>query len=280
MDKSSEKGIRHKYLRLTLSSLLICSLLIAGIYFYMDSQQDERQAEYDELTEKQETLQGLSEALNQLFFRTRGYYAFQNQEELRLAYVELAILKSAIERLEGLSISEEEQEEISDLTTFITTFETQVFPQAIAAVQNDDEAALRNLSNDGTNATVNEFVAFADEYKSASEADLEQLNEDMIRQSENFSFMLILLFILLFIITALIIYRAMNDIVKPLEGMRESIEGFGNGEQVSYIPLERKDEIGLLSQTFQRMMNTIRENQEDLTSQNQALLLNKGQLQD
>lgn len=280
MDKSSEKGIRHKYLRLTLSSLLICSLLIAGIYLYMDSQQDERQAEYDELTEKQETLQGLSEALNQLFFRTRGYYAFQNQEELRLAYVELAILKSAIERLEGLSISEEEQEEISDLARFITTFETQVFPQAIAAVQNDDYAALRNLSNDGTNATVNEFVAFADEYKSASEADLEQLNEDMIRQSENFSFMLILLFILLFIITALIIYRAMNDIVKPLEGMRESIEGFGNGEQVSYTPLERKDEIGLLSQTFQRMMNTIRENQEDLTSQNQALLLNKGQLQD
>src|SRR5690606_21323196 len=79
---------------------------------------------------------------------------------------------------------------------------------------------------------------------------------------------------------ALIIYRAMNDIVKPLEGMRESIEGFGKGEQVFYKPLERADEIGLLSMTFHRMMNTIRKNQEDLTPQNQALLLNKGQLQD
>lgn len=246
----------------------------------MNKQQEDKQAEYDQLTEKQETLQGLSESLNQLFFRTRGYYAFQNLEELRLAYVELEILKSAIERLESLSINNEEQQEISDLTTFIVTFEEQVLPNAIEAVQNDDYQALRDLSNDGTNAAVNEFVTFADEYKSTSEAELEQLNEDMIRQSENFSFALILLFILLFIITALIIYRAMNDIVKPLEGMREAIEGFGKGEELSYKPLERADEIGLLSRTFHRMMRTNRKNQEDLTSQNQALLVNKGQLQE
>ncbi|MDE4085220.1 ATP-binding protein [Planococcus maritimus] len=280
MQKSSEKGIRHKYLRLTLSSLLICSVLIAGIYFYMNKQQEDKQAEYDQLAEKQETLQELSESLSQLFFRTRGYYAFQIQEELRLAYVEMETLKDSINSLEGLSITSDEQEQIEELKSFVTTFEEQVFPEAIAAVQNDDYEALRAISSNGTNATVNEFVAFAEEYRSSSRAELEQLNEDMIRQSENFSFALILLFILLFIITALIIYRAMNDIIKPLEDMRESIEEFGNGEQMSYTPLERKDEIGLLSMTFYRMMNTIRKNQEDLTSQNQALLMNKNQLQE
>lgn len=279
MQKSSEKGIRHKYLRLTLSSLLICSVLIAGIYFYMNKLQEDKQAEYDQLAEKQETLQELSESLSQLFFRTRGYYAFQDQEELRLAYVEMETLKDSITSLQGLSITSDEQERIEELKNFVTTFEEQVFPEAVAAVQQDDYEALRAISSDGTNATVNEFVAFAEEYRSSSRAELEQLNEDMIRQSENFSFALILLFILLFIITALIIYRAMNDIVKPLEGMRESIEEFGNGEQMSYTPLERKDEIGLLSMTFYRMMNTIRKNQEDLTSQNQALLLNRGELQ-
>ncbi|MFC4713543.1 ATP-binding protein [Planococcus dechangensis] len=280
MNKRSEKGIRHKYLRLTLSSLLVCSLLIAAIYFYMNKQQQDQQAEYDLLAEKQETLQELSESLNQLFFRTRGYYAFQNQEELRLAYVELETLKDSIDRLESLPINMVEQEQISELKTFITTFEEQVFPQAVEAVQNDDYAALRAISSDGTNATVNEFVAFADEYKSTSEAELQQLNQGMVRQAENFSFALVLLFILLFIITALIIYRAMNDIVKPLEGMRESIEEFGQGETVSYKPLQRPDEIGLLSRTFHKMMNTIHKNQEDLTSQNQALLVNKGQLQE
>ena len=280
MNKLSEKGIRHKYLRLTISSLLVCSLLIAGIYFYMNKQQQDQQAEYDLLAEKQETLQELSESLSQLFFRTRGYYAFQNQEELRLAYVELETLKDSIDRLENLSINIEEQEQISELKTFITTFEEQVFPQAIEAVQNDDYEALREISSDGTNATVNEFVTFADEYKSTSEAELQQLNQGMVRQAENFSFALVLLFILLFIITALIIYRAMNDIVKPLEGMRESIEEFGQGEKVSYKPLQRPDEIGLLSRTFHKMMNTIHKNQEDLTSQNQALLVNKGQLQE
>lgn len=279
MQKSLEKGIRHKYLRLTLSSLLICSVLIAGIYFYMNKLQEDKQAEYDQLAEKQETLQELSESLSQLFFRTRGYYAFQSQEELRLAYVEMETLKDSINSLEGLSINSDEQEQIEELESFVTIFEEQVFPEAIAAVQNDDYEALRALSSDGTNATVNEFVTFAEEYRSSSRAELEQLNADMIRQSENFSFALILLFILLFIITALIIYRAMNDIVKPLEGMREFIEEFGNGEQMSYTPLERKDEIGLLSMTFYRMMNTIRKNQEDLTSQNQALLVNKGELQ-
>lgn len=280
MFKSSEKGIRHKYLRLTLSSLLICSILIAGIYFYMDKQRQDKQAEYDLLAEKQDTLQELSQSLSQLFFRTRGYYAFQNDEELRLAYIELDELKISIGKIENLSIKSEEQQRILSLKNFITTFEEQILPQAIEAVQNDDYEELRNLSRGGTNTAVNEFVAFADEYKSSSETEREQLNEDIIRQSENFSFALILLFILLFIITALIIYRTMNDLVKPLEGMRESIEGFGKGEQISYTPIERKDEIGLLSMTFYRMMNTIRKNQEDLTSQNQALLVNKNRLQE
>ena len=73
MRNSREKGIRHKYLRLTFSSLFICSLLIAGIYFYMNKQQEERVATYTELMEKQETLKELSNSLNQLFFRVRGF---------------------------------------------------------------------------------------------------------------------------------------------------------------------------------------------------------------
>ncbi|WKA50720.1 ATP-binding protein [Planococcus liqunii] len=279
MRNLSEKGIRHKYLRLTFSSLLICSLLIAGIYFYMNKQQEEQLVEYTELLEKQEKLKELSGSLNQLFFRIRGFYSFQNERELGLAYAELNKLKDTVEGMNRLSLTAEEREPIADLSAFLETYESEVLPNSIAAVRAEDYARLRQLSRDGTNAAVNEFVAFADEYETTSEAGLRQLNEDILNDAENFAFVLTLLFVLLFVVIALIILRALNDIVKPLEGMRESIEGFVGGGEVAYKPLARSDELGVLSMTFHNMIQTIRENQEELTTQNQALLLNKGELQ-
>lgn len=280
MRNSREKGIRHKYLRLTISSLLICSLVIAGIYFYMHKQQEAQTAKYAELTEKQETLQELSGSLNQLFFRIRGFYSFQNERELGLAYAELNKLKSSIAAMNGLSLTPEERAPIADLSAFLETYESEVMPNSIGAVRAEDYELLRRLSRDGTNTAVNEFVAFADEYETSSEQELRQLNEDILRDAENFAFVLTLLFLLLFLVIALIILRALNDIVKPLEGMRTSIEGFVGGREVAYKPLDRTDELGVLSMTFHNMIRTIQGNQEELTAQNQALLLSKGELQE
>ncbi|HSP22288.1 MAG TPA: ATP-binding protein [Planococcus sp. (in: firmicutes)] len=280
MWNSSEKGIRYKYLKLTVSSLFICALLITGIYYYMNIEQQQQITKYTELTEKQDTLKELSQSLNQLFFRARGFYAFQNEQELELAYVELENLKDTIAQMNELSVTREEKKPIANLSEFIVSYEDQIFPNSIAAVRADDYAGLRELSRNGTNTTVNEFVAYASEYETASETTLQQLNEDILKQAESFSFILILLFILLFIIIALIILRALNDIVKPVEGMRRSIEGFVKGEEVAYKPLERSDELGVLSMTFYSMINTIQETQEELTAQNHALLLNKDELQE
>lgn len=280
MRNSSEKGIRQKYLVLTISSLVISSLLIIGIYFYMNNQQQQQEARYAELSEKQETLKELSDSLNQLFFRARGFYAFQNEKELEMAYTDLENLKNSINKMSSLSLTRQEKEQITELSNFIVLYENQIFPAAIATIRADDYTSLRELSSNGTNTTVNEFVAFATAYEASTEKKLNELNEDILNQAENFSFMLILLFILFFIITSWIILRALNDIVKPLEGMRESIEGFVEGKRVTYNPLDRKDEIGVLSTTFYEMVSTIQTTQEELTSQNDALLLNKGELQE
>ncbi|ANU18464.1 histidine kinase [Planococcus maritimus] len=280
MEKLREKGIRYKYLRLTVSSLIVCSLMIAGIYFYMNLQQEETQAEQDKLVDKQETLQDLADSLNQLFFRSRGYFAFQNQNELSLAYVELEKVKDSLDRVNELSINDQEREQILELTAFIKEFEAEIFPAALEAIDNDDYERLRELSRGGASAAVNEFVAFADEYEANTEQTLDQLNRDMARQTENFAFALIGLFVLFFLITAFVILRALSDIIKPLETMRSSIDGFIEGEEVSYTPLKRKDEIGILSSEFYRMVTTIQKNQEELTARNQVLVLNKEELQE
>ena len=260
--------------------MLICSLLVAGIYLYINTQQEEQLANYTELTEKEETVKELSQSLNQLFFRARGFYAFQNERELELAYSQLENLKVTIAQMNEMSLTPSEEKPIKDLTEFIEVYEAEIFPNSIAAVRANDYEGLRELSRNGTNTTVNEFVAFADEYEEVSGNTLLELNQAILKQTESFSFILILLFILLFVVIALIILRALNDIVKPLEGMRESIEGFVKSDKISYTPLERKDELGVLSMAFHNMINTIRKSQEELTSQNQALLLNKHELQD
>lgn len=279
MRNLKEKGIRHKYLKLTFSSVFICTLIIVGIYFYMNAQQQELEGEYTELREKQETFEELSQSLNQLFFRTRGFYAFQNEQELEMAFTELESLKNSIVKMNNLSITRQERVQIIELSNFISSFEEDVFPIAVTLVRDGDYEGLRDLSRNGTNSTVNEFVAFSDDYEAITRQALQQVNEDMLAKAESLSFILILLFILLFIITAWIILRALNDIVKPVEEMRESIQGFVKGDELSYTPLKRSDELGILSMTFHNMINTIQTNQEKLTSQNEALMLSKSELQ-
>ncbi len=280
MQKLSAKGVRYKYLRLTFSSVIVCSLLIIGIYFYMNEKQQQQQQQYAALLEKQETLQELSHSLTQLFFRTRGFYAFQNENELDQAYREIRKLKESIGEMNDLSLTRQEKERIIDLDNFITEFQEDVFPLSVAAVRAGDYEELRAISQSGTNSTVNEFVAYADEYHSATEDILQKMNQDILKQAERFSLVLILLFIALFIVSGFIILRALNDIVKPLEGMRKSIELFVNGDEVGYKPLDRSDEIGVLSQTFHNMMHTIKNNQEKLTIQNEELVANEETLQD
>lgn len=280
MRKPAEKGIRRKYLRLTISSLIICSIVVAGIYFFMNKQQDEHRAEYTELREKQEMVKELSDSVNELFFRVRGFYSFKYEQDLEIAFAELDNLKSLIARMNTLSLSEDERQPIAELSEFLGRYESESLPRSIAAVRADDYALVREISRSGTNSEVNSFIAFAENYERASERSLEQLNQSLLSESQNFSFALMLLFLLLFLIVAFIILRALNDIVKPLEGMRESIEGFVGGEDVAYKPVERSDELGILSRTFHNMIQTIRGNQEELTAQNQALLLNEGELQE
>lgn len=280
MKKLREKGIRYKYLRLTVSSVIVCALIIVGIYFYMNLQQEETRAEQDKLVEKQETLQDLADSLNQLFFRSRGYFAFQNQEELNLAYEELEKVKASLNRVNSLSITAQERQQIIELTAFITEYEAEIFPAALEAIENNDYERLRELSRGGASAAVNEFVAFAADYEAEAERTLDELNQSMAREAENFAFALIVLFVLFFFITAFVILRALSDIVKPLETMRSSIDGFIEGEEVSYTPLKRKDEIGILSNALYRMVTTIQKNQEELTARNQVLLLNKEELQE
>lgn len=280
MRKTSEKGIRHKYLRLTIFSLIICSAVVAGIYFYMHNQQEEHRAQYADLREKQEMVQELSDSVNQMFFRIRGFYSFKYEQDLEIAYAELENLKQTINQINSLDLSENEREPIAELSEFLEWYENESLPRSIAAVRANDYELLGEISRSGTNSEVNSFIAFADNYERASKRSLQQLNQTLLNEAENFSFALILLFLLLFLIVAFIILRALNDIVKPVEGMRESIEGFVSGEDVDYKPLERSDELGVLSKTFHNMILTIQGNQEELTAQNQALLLSESELEE
>ncbi|WP_235318330.1 ATP-binding response regulator [Planococcus sp. CAU13] len=246
----------------------------------MNKQQEEHTAQYTELMEKQELVRELSNSVNQLFFRIRGFYSFKYEQDLDLAFAELESLKSTINRINLVSLTPDEREPIAELSEFLEWYESESLPNSIAAVRADDYELVREISRSGTNSEVNAFIAFADNYERASERNLQQLNQTLLEEAENFSFVLMLLFLLLFLIVAFIILRALNDIVKPLEGMRKSIEGFVSGEAVDYKPLERSDELGVLSMTFHNMIRTIQENQEELTTQNQALLLNEGELQE
>lgn len=64
----------------------------------------------------------------------------------------------------------------------------------------------------------------------------------------------------------------------PLQWMTEKIRNFKTGEQIGQLPVERKDEIGLLAQSFKSMSMTLNIQVEELETSNHQLAVAKEQI--
>lgn len=94
---------------------------------------------------------------------------------------------------------------------------------------------------------------------------------DMIKKS-------ILMAIISFIVMGILMALVINTIVKPLNLLRESAEEVSDGDLTKEIPVKSKDEIGLLTNTFNKMTKSLKDiikattvNANDLNNSSQHL---------
>ena len=102
-------GIRQQYLAIALIITIILVLVTAGFYLHVKNSWNDLSTEQETVFEKANSMDDLTDSINSLFFRARGYFAFQNVKELELAYEEIHHVQKNITQLRSFELSSEEQ---------------------------------------------------------------------------------------------------------------------------------------------------------------------------
>ncbi|OKL35506.1 ATP-binding protein [Domibacillus mangrovi] len=280
MEVLSKSGIRRRYLRAVLSMLFVFVLIGTGAYLYMENKQDEMIEKREQLYDKQLILEELRDSLHDLFYSARGYYAFKDEGERTRIYEDLEQVKETLNELGKLKLTSQESQLADELAAFLIPYENETLPVAIAFVKANDYEGLSKLSKSGVGDMVDQFMADTKAYKVNIDDELEQLSSQMLEQSSQYTMAMMGLIVMLIVIISTLIWRTINDIVKPLEHMRRVADHYADGKSFSLLPLNRNDEIGVLASSFATMIHTIQDKEEELTAQNEELMMQQDELQE
>lgn len=237
------------------------------------------QTKMEELEYKESLVADVAGHTNQIFFRTRGYYAFQNENEYNEIFKEYDKLKQSITLIKALPLSSAEQELIQSIETFIEDFKQNVLPKAIQSVEAGNYEELRQLSSSGVNAEVNRLINYAAQYKVENKLLLEQENKRLLQLIFKEGTWFIVFVAATLMISLWITNRTAKDIGSPLRRLSDESELFAQGQAVEMKYNDRQDEIGQLSRTLNQMMVQIVGKEEMLLAQNEELIAQQDELQ-
>ncbi|MEC1178976.1 ATP-binding protein [Metasolibacillus meyeri] len=276
-----KKSIRSQFLH-TFLFLTSIFLLFILTFYYLTSERNKTLQEQQELMmEKVVVIDGLADTFHDIFFRSRGYYAFKNEHELQLLYDDLQILDKQLQQFDAMTLSVEERTLYEDLVDFSINYRTNILPEAVSYVQADDYESLRNLSNSGPNNLINRFISYTKAYKLQTNEELNNLFKKTVQQGENVALFSFLLSVSVILLIGFITYRVTKKLINPIEQLTATTNAFANGQPFDTKDLEKMDdELGVLANSFIKMTRSIQDKEEELTTQNEELLMQQDELQD
>ena len=273
-------GIRRQYLTGAATILIIMVIITLGTFLYVQNTLGKLTEERQTAMQKSQAMEELASSVNNLFFRVRGYYAFQIEDELNAAYDELTNVKIASASLRSISLSKKEIDLLDELDIFLVGYEEVTLPYALSLIKKNDYQGLRELSTNGSNDTVNHFVSYASIYSHDMNALLKSSIEKTTTALNTIFIALFITCLILLCFTSWLIWRVIRKFIVPIEQMKFAADEYQKGEEFTFQPIERNDEIGQLSTSFGGMIKTILSKEEELTAQNEELLSQQEELYD
>ncbi|WP_039837157.1 HAMP domain-containing protein, partial [Paenibacillus sonchi] len=278
--KLSNHSIKTKYYRIITLLFLLLVVTVTVLFFYINSQQSKLKAEREVLQTKAHTIDGLAGALNEGFFRARGYVALKNSNELSLLNTALENLDGILDQYSTLNLSAEEAQYRDALSAFYTNYKSKTLPKAIQLVESDDYEGIRTLSQSGSTQALNDFLAYTKAFKDNSDKQLSEMADRSIRKADGYTVAAFGISAFLLLFFTLMIWRMLKVLIDPIVRLEEATHSLAAGEAVWLGRLHKQDEIGRLYEAFLNMAHSIQDKEEELTMQNEELQAQQDELQD
>lgn len=275
---SRKRGIRQQYINVFLVSLLIAVIGMGSMYIYVKDSWTDLEEARQESFEKAQLVELISNSIQDLFFRIRGYYSFQIEGELNGAFQAFQDIHTYSRQYKSLSLNAEEQKMIGEIDNFLTEYENGTFPKAIQLVADNDYEGLRELAKNGSNLSVNRFIEYANEYNLNAQEELSQSYAQTKKQTNVFFLLITLLSFAFLLIPIYMVWNVINRVVRPVEKITYAADQYETEGKILFQPITREDEIGALSQAIHKMMQRIQTNEQELLAQNEELISQQDEL--
>ncbi|MEK3942778.1 ATP-binding protein [Paenibacillus sp. FSL H7-0943] len=277
---SSNHSIKNRYFRII--ALVFSLIIIMGsvFLFFINNEQNKLSRDREVLQNKADTINELATALNEVFFRARGFSALKSDNELDLLNLGLVNFDKILDTYSNLNLSPEEALFRDGLKAFYVQYKTKVLPEAIRFVEADDYVSLRALSADGNTKSVNDFLTYTKEYKQRSDAALNTMAMDYIKRANEFTFIAFFFSTIILLIFTFMIWRILKNLIDPILKLEGATHSLAAGEEILLGKLKNQDEIGRLYDAFLNMARSIQDKEEELMMQNEELHAQQDELQD
>ncbi|MFO8069988.1 MAG: ATP-binding protein [Alkalibacterium sp.] len=271
--------IKRKFYKVAALLLSVIVLITSVGIFTLMRAQSSMTEQYEESTLKYNAINDLEENMTQVLFRARGYYAFQDQQELDRLYMNLDEFKDSIDYFQSLPLSDEEEELNQILSDFYVNYSENLLPLAISFVEADDYASLRELSGGGTNEDINRFLEYTQVFNEDSQIERDTIYSEAMSLINQFTTGFIVLGLTSFSLFVLVISRLLREIILPLEMLISATRNLKKGKKIKLNSDYQLEELRVLAQSFSSMAIEVQDKEDELTAQNEELLSQQDELE-
>lgn len=267
-----KKSLTKKFV--ALMGKFIASFIIGGTLFLitLNLLNESYISTRDELRAKQQITEEMNNVFNKVFFDARGYIAYGNTELKEVALAQESKIETLSQTFKKLTVSKEDMLLIGKIDKFYKYYFHVILPQIISEYEAGNLEEVEKLANNQAIEDVAQFQESMDVYLQKLDQKLEIHYQRLTKIQTNIQFTF-LLFILVVLLLLLRIIRIMlRQIGQPLSKLAYAANEIANGnDAVIQISENQEDEIGALSKAFQKMVEKVKEKEQDLRARNEEL---------
>ncbi|QMV42569.1 ATP-binding protein [Cohnella cholangitidis] len=260
--------------------LLVIVLAGAAVIYWNDQKfQDEYRVISDKFELKQKSVTGITEHMNEVFYRSIGFYVLLDDNEYNLIFLEKMNLERALSDFKKLALDDEETAFVQRLERFLNNYFDNKLPEAVKYARNDDKKNLRQLFASELKEQINMHMRDARSLQQKYETELMTTRESFVHSTSEHGVKLIFYVLGILAVSVIVTFLTARDFGIPLSKLAARAKLFVPGQMLKIEYTDRQDEIGGLARSLESMMYEIQYRAEELLSQNEELHAQQDELQ-
>lgn len=277
--KFNKNSIVRRYIFL-MGVFIGAFLLLAGLLLYSFYELNEEYSSKNrQLENKERLVQDMEKAFIQAFMDVRGYFAYDMEVLKDKALRQEPLILNFMKQLEEMEEDYEDQAFLSKIDEFREYYFTEALPVNLGEYEKGNIEAVKAAANEGATEKIEAFMADINGYNAAINEQIDA-NFNELKKIQSYVQIGFIVFVLVFLIVLLRITRLMfSEIARPLAGFAAAANEIAYGrDAVIEVEKDRNDELGVLSIAFNRMLEGIQENEQNLLAQNEELVAQQDEL--